>query len=122
MLYSLPGFESHLDKSEKSHSPFLGICRYCINFQNLDTENYNTEKAWFKLKMKEVLIESLKNHFLKARIFRRLDNFPRLTFSCSLSILSRWLLTLINQFHFTLVPAIAFQKLAIKQNIFSVFF
>ena len=59
MLYSLPGFENHLDKSEKSHSPFLGIGRYCMNFQNLDIENYHTEKAWFKLKTKEVLIESL---------------------------------------------------------------
>ena len=39
-----------------------------------------------------------KTIFLKLEYLERLDNFFHLTFSCSFSILSRWLLILINQF------------------------
>ena len=57
-----------------------------------------------------------KTIFLRLKFLERLDNFFRLTFSCIFSILSRWLLTLINQFKFTFLGAITPQKLSIKQN------
>ena len=57
-----------------------------------------------------------KTIFLRFEFLQRLNNFFRLTFSCSFSTLSRWLLILINQFIFTFASAITFRKLSIKQN------
>ena len=71
------------------------------------------------MKVREVIIESLKTMFLRIEFLERLDSFFCLTFSCSFSVLSRWLLILINQLKFTCAPAITSQKLSIKENDFS---
>ena len=55
-------------------------------------------KVWFDLKMRDVLIKSLKNHFLKGWSFRITRLFFRLIFPRSLTILSRYFPNLNTKF------------------------
>ena len=59
-----------------------------------------------------------KTIFLRLKFLERLDNFFHLSFSYSFSILSRWLLILINQFKFTFALALLPKNCPLNKIIF----